>query len=858
MTARRTRGSRLRWGAAAISVVLLGATLAACVPGPGATTPPNPLVGGSVNQVYVIKAPAGAGVQLIDGNGASVESGTTDSLGGFLFRRVAAGAGYRVVTTGASATVTSKPVTVTTPADVPPQSLYTGQRLKTVDSGTGYGYLRTRDGTTLSVQVALPGPASGGPYPTVMEYSGYDPSKPDGQSGTSPFKIIAQLAGYAYVGVNVRGSGCSGGAFDLFETLQGLDGYDAVETIAAQPWAGKVATVGISYPGIMQMFVGATRPPHLAAMAPLSTTDDLIRSILAPGGIKNDGFALGWITQRVNQNKWPNPQGANWVVDRIRAGDLQCAFDMQLRQQNRDVLASVAAQEHYPAIGDPAYPEGGDIQAPWTFADKINVPTFIAGAWQDEQTGGRWPDVLAHLTSVPPGTLKITATNGAHISSLDPEVLLHLTEFLDFYVKGTIPKVPAPARAAASAIYQGILGIGGVQLPQDRFTGYTDYATALAAYQAEPPVRILWETGAAPGKPAGTPYPVTETTYASWPPPETTATPWYFQPGGALTAATPTVADTAWNSSDSYTSDPAARPRKDFDGGNIWATDPTYNWTPLVDGKAVAYITDPLPAPVSILGNSSVDLWVESTAPDTDLQVTLTEVRPDGTERYVQNGWLRANARKLDDANSTELLPRHTGLETDAAPLPAGEFSSVRVELFPVAYTFRAGSQIRISVEAPGGDRPEWTFLTPAGGEVNSIGHSIGRPSRIVLPVVPTVALPAAPAPCPSLRSEPCRTYVALTLPAAPPLAAPTDVHAVARRRSALVTWVAPSASADHTVKSYTITTAPGGATRTAPAFVAERMVTGLAPGTYSFSVTANYADGSSAPAGPSEPVGLS
>lgn len=857
MTARRTPGSRLRWGAAAVSVVLLSATLAACAPGPGPTSPPNPIVGGSVNQVYVIKDAAGAGVQLIDGGGATVASGTTDSLGGFLFRRVAAGAGYRVVTTGTNATVTSKPVTVTTPADVPPQSLYTGQRLTTVDSGTGYGYLRTRDGTSLSVQVALPGPASGGPYPTLMEYSGYDPSMPTGQSGSSPFKILAQLAGYAYVGVNVRGSGCSGGAFDLFETLQGLDGYDAVETIAAQPWAGKVATVGISYPGIMQMFVGATRPPHLAAISPLSTTDDLIRSILAPGGIKNDGFAVNWITQRVNQNKWPNPQGADWVVNRINSGDLQCAFNMQLRQQNRDVLTIIADQNHYPAVGDPDYPEGGDIQAPWTFADKIDVPTFIAGAWQDEQTGGRWPDVLSHLTSVPPGTLKITATNGAHISSLDPQVLLRLTEFLDFYVKGQIPKVPAPARAAASAIYQSILGIGGIQLPPDRFTGYTDYATALAAYQAEPPVRILWETGNAPGQPVGTPYPVTETTYSAWPPPETTPTPWYFQPGGKLAAATPTVADTAWNSADSYTSDPAARPRNDFPGGNIWATDPTYNWTPLVDGKAVAYITDPLSAPLSIVGNSSVDLWVRSTAPDTDLQVTLTEVRPDGTERYVQNGWLRASARKLDVANSTELLPRHTGLAADASPLPAGEFSSVRVELFPVAYTFRAGSQIRISVEAPGGDRPEWTFITPAGGEVNSIAHSIGRPSRLVLPVVPTVALPAAPAPCPSLRSEPCRTYVALAAPQPPPFAAPTNVHAVARHRSALVTWSAPDPSDGRTVTRYTITVSPGGATRRVPPIATQRMVTGLGAGTYSFTVQADYADGSSEPAGPSESVVL-
>ena len=803
----------------------------------------------------MIKAPAAADVTLIDGNGATVDSGTTDSLGGFLFRHLDAGTGYRVVTTYGSATVTSNPVTVTTPEDLPPQSLYTGQRLKTVDNGTGYGYLRTRDGTSLSVQVVLPGPASGGPYPTLVEYSGYDPSMPTGQSGSSPFKILAQLGGYAYVGINVRGSGCSGGAFDVFEELQALDGYDAIETIAAQPWAGKVATAGISYPAIMQMFVGATQPPHLAAMAPLSTNDDLIRSLLAPGGIKNDGFALRWLEQRVNQNKWPNPQGANWVVDRINAGDNQCAYNMQLRQQNRPILELIAAQDYFPAVGDPNYPEGGDRQAPWTFADKISVPTFIAGAWQDEQTGGGGSNLLAHLTSVPPGTLKITGTNGTHVEPLDPEVLLRLTEFFDFYVKGAIPKVSAVARAAVPAIYQAVIGIGGIQLPPDRFTDYTDYATARAAYEAEPAVRILWETGAAPGKPPGTPYPVTETSYASWPPPETVATPFYFQPGGKLAPTAPTLADGAWNSATSYTSDPAARPRNNFPGGNIWAANPTYDWRPLVDGKAVAYITDPLSAPLSIVGNSSVDLWLKSTAADTDLQVTLTEVRPDGSERYVQNGWLRAGLRKVDEPNSTELFPRHTGLEVDAAPLPPGEFTLARVALFAVAHTFRAGSQIRISVEAPGGDRPEWTFITPAGGEVNSIGNSIGRPSRIVLPVVPTVTLPAAPAPCPSLRSQPCRTYVALTQPAPPPFPVATDVHAVARSRAALVTWTAPAASPDHTLTGYTITTSPGGATQSIRPLVTRRLIIGLEPGTYSFTVTADYADGSSAPAGPSESV---
>ena len=88
----------------------------------------------------------------------------------------------------------------------------------------------------------------------MLEYSGYDPSNPDGNQAASR---LAQTLGYATVGVNMRGTGCSGGAWQYFETLQSLDGYDAIETVAAQPWVavGKVGMVGISYPGISQLFV---------------------------------------------------------------------------------------------------------------------------------------------------------------------------------------------------------------------------------------------------------------------------------------------------------------------------------------------------------------------------------------------------------------------------------------------------------------------------------------------------------------------------------------------------------------------------------------------------------------------------
>ena len=74
-----------------------------------------------------------------------------------------------------------------------------------------------------------------------------------------------------------------------------------------------------------------------------------------------------------------------------------------------------------------------------------------------------------------------------------------------------------------------------------------------------------------------------------------------------------------------------------------------------------------------IIGSSSADLWIRSDAPDTDIEVTLSEVRPDGQEVYVQSGWLRASHRALDKQASTALHPVQTHLETDAAPLPAGE-----------------------------------------------------------------------------------------------------------------------------------------------------------------------------------------
>ena len=120
---------------------------------------------------------------------------------------------------------------------------------------------------------------------------------------------------------------------------------------------------------------------------------------------------------------------------------------------------------------------------------------------------------------------------------------------------------------------------------------------------------------------------------------------------------------------------------------------------------------------VVIAGPSSLDLWLQSSARDTDLQVTLSEVRPDGNETYVQNGWLRASHRKLDRSASTALDPVP---DAPASATPrrcrAGASRSCACRSSRWRTRSAPGSRIRVTVQAPGGDRPRWDFATVDSG----------------------------------------------------------------------------------------------------------------------------------------------
>lgn len=715
---------------------------------------------GSIKQAYVLGAKKGQRLVLKDARGRVVARGRADRFGSKIFRGLKPGGGYRVQR--------SRPFRVLRAGENPPRSFYRREKLK-----QGLNYVTVRDGVELAMTVRLPAgkKLSDGPFPTFIEYSGYQVAAPndllqsviDSLSGsgappdplapatsTAVGSLIGPLLDFAVVSVQMRGSGCSGGAFDLFDLPTTYDGYDAVETVAAQPWVkgGKVGMAGISFSGITQLFTAGTRPPHLSAIAPMSVTDDLYTGTGYPGGIFNSGFAQTWIRER-GADARPAPSGGQpWARALVKAGDKRCRANQRLRLQTQNALR---LQKLNPFRTPALFAQ----RAPGRWLKRVNVPVFLVGQFQDEQTGGHFAESLSALNGKP--DVWISLQNGVHADSLGPSTITRWAEFMKLYVAGEVPRIPPVVIGLSGELYRFLADAAAAPVEQSSLAGFPSVAAAKAEFEKDPQVRLLMDNGASPQGP-GSIGATWELGYSAWPPPAAKATPFFLGPNGAL-GPKPTASSSA-----GYRPDPNARPQQTLPGdgsGDAWKAQPPYNWAPLAAGKGLGFATAPLANDVVIAGPASLDVYLKSSARDTDLQVTLSEVRPDGQETYVQNGWLRASHRKLNAKRSTALDPFPTHLERDAAPLPGGRYTLVRVPVYPSAHAFRAGSRIRVTVQATGGDRPRWDFATvDAGNARNSVSLGGSRASKLMLPVLAGAGAKGTPLPAPTaLRGQPSRAY---------------------------------------------------------------------------------------------------
>jgi predicted acyl esterase len=751
---------------------------------------------GSAEQVYVTGLSPHARMSLLNSRGHAVQVKNADSLGGLLFRNVRPGTGYRVKLDPRGPE--SGKLTVHSDAAKPWDPSIYNQTIK----DNGYQYLTTRDGTKLAIDVHPPtspagepglpsgvtlpplpvGTKIGPPYPTLIEYSGYGYADPAGP--VNGIAVLANLMGFAVVDVNMRGTGCSAGAYDFFEPLQNLDGYDVIQTIAHQSWVlgHKVGMMGISYGAISQLFTAQTDPPALEAISPLSTID-ATATTLYPGGILNTGFAVAWAKQRQQEARPAGPHsGQPYAYKQIQSGDRTCKADQALHGEATNLMAKIRANAHY-------HPKVADPLDPISFVHKIHVPVFMACQWEDEQTGGHCPDLVQHMT----GTNQkwFTFTNGAHIDSLDPYTYNHWYDFLELFVAHQPPAqnpFEATVQASAPVFYQAALGVPSndiITLPPDPIQAQPTYSLALSAFDQQPRVTVEFDNGAGqyesggitgPGSTPekGNPYPAFVAGFKSLPVPGTQAESWYLGRGGTLNSAPPSKAAANW-----YTSNAHALPLTDFGpntgSGGLWgdASQWDWKWKQNPKGTAVSYISSPLKKNTTVIGAGAVHLWIKSSKPNVDLLATVSEVRPDGKEVFVQNGYLRANERKLaTSANnifkqpSTLLAPIPTMKASDVRGVPSNRYVEAVIPLYYEGHVYRAGSRIRVTIAAPNGTQPVWSFSQTEPKDSTArvtVAFSKQMPSSLVLPVVPGVSVPTGYPPCPSLRNEPCRAYVRFT-----------------------------------------------------------------------------------------------
>ncbi|MDQ3741811.1 MAG: peptidase S15, partial [Actinomycetota bacterium] len=442
--------------------------------------------------------------------------------------------------------------------------------------------------------------------------------------------------------------------------------------------------------------------------------------------------------------------GQEWARVLTRRGDRHCRANQRLRLQTQDAQAIIRRHPY-------RTPRLYEHRSTSAWMSRIEVPTFLVGQFQDEQTSGHFASALGLLEGNP--RVWITLQNGVHVDSLGPDTTTRWVEFLKLYVAGEVPEIPDPIRGLSDSLYRLLADAPASPLQQSRFAGRTDVAAARAEFERDPRVRLLMDNGAGPAGP-GALGAAWELGYDAWPVREVAATSYWFGLTGELDRRVP-----AGFADATYTADPSARPPQTLAGSgeaDAWKADPPYDWRPVATGKGLGFTTAPLEQDLVIAGPSSVDLYLKSSAPDTDVQVTLSEVRPDGAETYVQSGWLRASQRKLDPVRSTSLAPVQTHLPGDARPIPLGRYTIVRVPVFPVAHAFRAGSRIRVTIQAPGGDRARWAFDSLDDGTArNTIGIGGNYASKLVLPVVQGATALGTPLPPPrALRGQPSRRYV--------------------------------------------------------------------------------------------------
>jgi uncharacterized protein len=557
--------------------------------------------------------------------------------------------------------------------------------------------MKARDGVTLYADIYRPN--SAGKFPTILMRTPYDKSV---SWAVSPvFKMVPR--GYVVVIQDVRGRYQSEGEWYPFKHEQ-MDGFDTVEWVASLPYSdGKVGMMGASYVGATQLLAAINHPPHLGGIAPNMTASNYHDGWTYQGGAFEQWFDQSW-TSQLAQNTLQRliEQNTNALLGSttLPLGNYPVFNFGQLPADAQ--LTSSVAPYYFDWL---AHPDYDDYWKEWSIEEHFSavaVPALHVGAWYDIFNGGTlrsYMGIKAHgATEAARTQQRLLVEIGGHagfgrrigdvefgphaIENVYTDVIL---DWYDFLFKGVHNRF-----ATAKPVEVFVMGANEYRQEDD------------------------------------------------WPPPQARPTKYFLHSGGKANSlrgngSLSTVAQKS-EPADSYKYDPMA-PAPTV-GGPLCCDEQHMEPGPRdqrpVENRddVLVFTTAPLETDLEVTGPVTADLFVKSSAVDTDFTAKLVDVGPDGFAQDLTEGILRM---------------RYSTSQEHPTLIKPGQIYEITVDLWATSNMFLRDHSLRLEISSsnfPRFDRnlntgEEIRFARTSVVATNTVLHDAEHPSALILPVIP-------------------------------------------------------------------------------------------------------------------------
>ena len=546
---------------------------------------------------------------------------------------------------------------------------------------------KMRDGVTLRADIYRP--QADGKFPVLLVRTPYD------KQWIMNFGLKAAARGYVVIAQDVRGRFTSEGDWYPFKS-ESQDGYDTVEWAAGLPYSnGKVGMFGGSYVGATQYLAAIAKPPHLAGICPTVTASNYHDGWTYQGGAFEQWFNESWSTglvldtMRRRTEKGMDALGGSKVLPLLSYPVLEAPSSNGIATYFTDWLAHPNYDNYWKQISIEDH--HADIQ----------VPIFGIGAWYDIFLGG----TLRNYVRLKKEAGTEAARNGQRL-----EV--------------TVGGHAGGGRKIGAVDFGEKLEVDG----DARMLRWYDWLLKGEAngVEKEKPVKIFvmgkkeWREE------------------DDWPLARAKSARYYLHSAGGANGlgGNGTLNNTApvEEKADQYVYDPSdAVPT--IGGPLCCQALPTgigpQDQRPAEErADVLVYTTAAFAKDTEVTGPVSLDLYVSSSAVDTDFTGKLVDVWADGFAQNLTEGILRLRCRNSQER--PEL----------ANP---GETYHITVDLWATSNVFLAGHKLRLEVSSsnyPRFDRnlntgEEQARATRMIKATNVIYHDKAHPSALIVPIVP-------------------------------------------------------------------------------------------------------------------------